>query len=63
MAGVALRGVEVTESLLARVSVGNVRVPAAEFAAVWREAERLNDEQAGRADPDWYPAGVAMTCE
>jgi hypothetical protein len=55
--------VEVTESLLAGVPVGNVRVPAAEFVAVWREAERLNDEQAGRADPDWYPAGVAVTCE
>jgi hypothetical protein len=22
------------------------------------EAERLNGAQSGRADPDWYPAGV-----
>jgi hypothetical protein len=55
--------VEVTELLLDRVPVGNLRVPRAEFGALWAEAERLNDEQAGRPDPDWYPAGVAVTCE
>jgi hypothetical protein len=54
---------EVTESLLARVPVGNLRVPRTEFAALWVEAERLNDGQAGVSDPDWYPAGVAVTCE
>ena len=51
-----------TESLLDRVPVGNLRVPRAEFGALWVEAERLNDEQAGRPDPDWYPAAVAVTC-
>ena len=51
-----------TESLLDRVPVGNLRVPRAEFGALWAEAERLNDEQTGRPDPDWYPAAVAVTC-
>ena len=32
---------EVTESLLDRVPVGNLRVPRAEFGARWVEAERL----------------------
>jgi hypothetical protein len=54
--------VEVTESLQARVPVENLRVPRAEFAAVWVQAERLNAGQGGRSDPDWYPAGVAVTC-
>jgi hypothetical protein len=54
---------EVTESLLACVPVGNLRVPRVEFGALWTEAERLNREQTGRPDPDWYPAGVAVTCE
>lgn len=53
---------EVTELLLAGVPVGNLRVPLAEFGAVWAEAERLNRAQAGRSDLDWYPAGVAVTC-
>ena len=52
-----------TESLLDCVPVGNLRVPRAEFGALWVEAERLNAEQAGRLDPDWYPAAVAVTCE
>ncbi len=53
---------EVTESLLAGVPLGNLRVPRAEFAALWAEAERLNREQTGRPDSDWYPAAVAVTC-
>jgi hypothetical protein len=53
--------VEVTESLLDRVPVGNLRVPRSEFAALWVEAEQLNREQIGR-NPDWYPAAVAVTC-
>ncbi len=54
---------EVTESLLAGVPVGNLRVPRAEFGALWIEAERLNDVQAGRVDLDWFAAGVAVVCE
>jgi hypothetical protein len=53
---------EVTELLLAGVPVGNLRVPLADFAAVWADAERLNGAQARRDDPDWFPAGVAVTC-
>src|SRR4051812_12823180 len=53
---------EVTESQLDRVPVGNLRVPRAEFGALWVEAERLNAEQTGRLNPDWYPAAVAVTC-
>jgi hypothetical protein len=41
-----------TESLLDRVPVGNLRVPRAEFGALRVEAERLNAEQAGQAEPD-----------
>lgn len=62
VARVTLGCVEVTESLLARVPQGNLRVPRAEFGALWAEAERLNREQTGRPDPDWYPAAVAVTC-
>ena len=51
---------EVTESLLDRVPVGNLRVPRAEFGALWVAAERLNAEQTGRPDPDWYPAALPL---
>lgn len=50
---------EVTESLLARVPVGNLRVPRAEFGALWVEAERRNGEQTGHSDAGWYEAAVA----
>jgi hypothetical protein len=53
---------EVTELLLAGVPVGNLRVPLVEFGAVWADAERLSSAQAGRAEPDWFPPGVAVTC-
>ncbi len=52
---------EVTESLLDRIAVGNLRVPREAFGALWVEAERLNSEQSGRREPDWYPAAVAVT--
>ena len=51
-----------TESLLARVPVGNLRVPRAEFGALWAEAERLSTSSPARG-PDWYAGGVAATCE
>lgn len=53
---------EVMESLLAGVPAGNLRVPLTEFGTVWADAERLNRAQSGRDDPDWFPAGVAVTC-
>jgi hypothetical protein len=54
---------EVTDTDLARVPIGNVRVPRAEFAEQWVAAERRCDEQAERGVTDWYAAGVAATCE
>jgi hypothetical protein len=53
---------EVTESLLAQIPSGNLRVPRAEFGLVWAAAEQLNRENTERGGADWYPAGVAVTC-
>ncbi len=53
---------EVTKSLLASMPIGNLRVPLAEFGAVWADAEQLSRAQSERPDPDWFPAGVAVTC-
>jgi hypothetical protein len=61
-AAVILSCMEVTPSLLDRVPVENLRVPRAEFGALWVEAERLNREQVGQPGSDWYPAAVAVTC-
>jgi len=47
--------VEVTAADIARVPPGNVRVPRADFAAVWAAAER-------DVSHDWYALGVAQTC-
>lgn len=60
---VTLSRMEVTELLPAGVPVGNLRVPLAEFGALWADAERLNRAQGRRPDPDWYPAAVVVTCE
>jgi hypothetical protein len=54
--------VQVTAALLQRVRPGNLRVPRAEFAAVWAAAEQRAGEQAGRGITDWYAGGVAVTC-
>lgn len=53
----------VTEDDLARVPVGNLRVPRAEFGALWLAAEQRCAHQAADGVTDWYPAGVAATCE
>jgi hypothetical protein len=53
---------EVTENDIARIPVGNLRVPRAEFAALWAAAEQLNKEQAARGFTDWYAGGVVVTC-
>ena len=50
-----LDGVEVTAADIARVPPGNIRVPRADFAAVWTVAERT-------ARNDWPTLGVAQTC-
>jgi hypothetical protein len=53
---------DITARDIERIPQGNLRVPRSEFAAVWFEAERLNNDnkQGGRAD--WYVAGVVLTC-
>lgn len=53
----------VTEDDLARVPVGNLRVPRDEFGALWFAAEERCAEQAPDGVTDWYAAGVAATCE
>lgn len=53
---------EVTEAVVARVPVGNLRVPRADFAAVWAAAERQCVERAELGVTDWYAGGVALTC-
>jgi len=53
---------EVSEEVVARIPVGNLRVPRAEFATVWAAAERLSREQGERGLTDWYAGGVAVTC-
>ena len=62
VARVTLGCMEVSEDVVARIPVGNLRVPRAEFAAVWAAGERLNREQGERGEGDWYAAGVAVTC-
>jgi len=53
---------EVTEAHVARIPAGNLRVPRADFAAVWRAAEQENREQGERGVTDWYAGGVIITC-
>jgi len=53
---------EVTDVDTARIPVGNLRVPRAEFVAVWAAAERLDEEQGARGVSDWYAGGVVVTC-
>jgi hypothetical protein len=55
--------VRVTDSDIARIPAANIRVPRAEFAALWAAAEQLCDEQGRRGVTDWYAGGVAATCE
>jgi hypothetical protein len=53
---------EVTAADIADIPAGNLRVPRAEFAAVWIRAENLHDQRAMRRVSDWYGAGVVATC-
>lgn len=57
--GVRLDGVEVTAELVARVPAKHLRVPRAEFGAVWSLAERL---AGGPGRAHGYVIGVARTC-
>lgn len=53
---------EVTAADIADIPAGNLRVPRAEFAAVWVRAENLHDQRATRRVSDWYSTGVVATC-
>ncbi|HWH99371.1 MAG TPA: hypothetical protein VNT27_03500 [Propionibacteriaceae bacterium] len=55
--------VRVTDSDIARIPAANIRVPPAEFAALWTTAEQLCDDQDHRGTAAWYAGGVAATCE
>jgi hypothetical protein len=59
---VSIDGVDVSAADIAKIPAGNVRVPRAEFVALWQRAERFHDEQVRRGVPDWYGAGVVETC-
>jgi hypothetical protein len=54
---------EVTEADVARIPATNIRVSRAEFGTVWGLAERICYEHGQRDVPDWYEAGVAVTCQ
>jgi hypothetical protein len=54
--------VEVSAKLVERVPPGNLRVPLAEFAAVWVVAEQRNREPRESGVLDWYAGGVTVTC-
>ncbi|NMH77230.1 GntR family transcriptional regulator [Pseudonocardia xinjiangensis] len=54
--------VKVTEKQFDTVPLRNIRVPKAEFVAVWRAAEQHSAEEAERRRTDWYAVGVLLTC-
>jgi hypothetical protein len=57
-----LRDVDVSAEGIVNIPPGNLRVRRAEFAGLWVAAERLHDERVRRRMPDWYGAGVVVTC-
>jgi hypothetical protein len=54
--------VELFGSDLDRIPAENLRVPVLEFARVWVSAEEQHDEKLRLRIPDWYGAGVVVTC-
>jgi hypothetical protein len=59
---VTLGCVDVTPADIAHVPAENLHVSRAEFAALWSAAEQLHDDRVRRRVPDWYGAGVVVTC-
>jgi hypothetical protein len=59
---VTIDGVEVSAADIAKIPGSNVRVPRAEFVALWQMAERFHDEQVRRGVSDWYGDGVVEAC-
>lgn len=62
MLRVTLDVVQVTEADVARIPVGNLRVPRADFVAVWTAATKASAARASAGVTDWYVGGVAATC-
>ena len=60
--GVTVFDMEVTDADVAAIPARNVRVPRAEFVAVWRAASDRDHYDAARGGEGWYAAGVATTC-
>jgi hypothetical protein len=54
--------VELTARVVDEIPRGNLRVPRAEFVAVWAEADRLDAENARNGTGDWYVVGVLNAC-
>jgi hypothetical protein len=52
---------EITAQHIEQIPRGNLRVPRAEFAAVWIATERMLDNARAQNRADWYAAGVAIT--
>jgi hypothetical protein len=50
---------EVSAERVARIPLGNLRVPGVAFAAVWTIAEQRN---VADGQVDWYAGGVGATC-
>lgn len=44
------------------IPAGNLRVPFTEFVKEWAHAEDLTDMNTAAGRPDWYVAGVVVTC-
>lgn len=57
-----LSGVEPTAQMIDEIPRGNVRVPRAEFAAVWSLAEARSAENSRNGTGDRYVVGVVVTC-
>ncbi len=59
---VTLGCVDVTVADIAHVPAENLHVSRADFAALWAAADQVHDERVRRGSPDWYGAGVVVTC-
>jgi hypothetical protein len=55
-------GVDVTAADIEGIPAENLHVSRADFAALWIAAERFHDDCVRRQVPDWYGAGVVVTC-
>lgn len=53
---------EVTQSDIVGIPVGNVRVPRSDFVALWQAASALGADQGVEGVTDWYAGAVALTC-